>query len=187
MFERKSEKILLSLAAVLLAALVLQMVVIKPLWSMFSTVDDDIVELQNNIAQAKRLLDHESKVLRMSNLVSQQLRIASEEGQNKFRQYIESEAGLIVVKSSTPKSETDFSGREGFRLITYDLILEGTVEMLRVFMDKLDRSGELLRIDKVMMTNASQESGTVTMMMTVSTVAQKNDKVENSVRIRTGT
>lgn len=180
MFERKSEKILLSVTLTLLVVLLMQTLVISPLWSVFSTVDQDIVELENRIEQSARLLEQEQEMLRLANLVNQQLRVANEQGQNKFRQYIESEAGLVVVKSSTPKAETDFPDRQGFRLITYDLVLEGTLEMLRVFLDKLDRSGELLRIDKVMLTNASFETGMVTMTMTVSTVARKaqSDEME---------
>ena len=179
MFERKSEKILLSIALSLLAVLILQILVIAPLWSFYGTVDDDITDLEEDIMQARRLLEYESQILGRADLINQQLRVANEEGQNKFRQYMESEADLVVVKSSTPKSETDFPEKEGFKLITYDLVLEGTVEMLRVFIDKLDRSGELLRIDKVLLTNASLEERTVTMMMTVSTVAQKAEQPES--------
>lgn len=173
MFERRRERILLILVLALLVVVVLQPLVIKPLWSSLSSVDEDIARLKEDIHRNKRVLEEDAAILKQTQLIAQRIRLANEQGQNEFRQYIESEAGKNVIKSSTPKAEADLPDQEDLKLLTYDLTLEGTIEELRTFLERLDRSGELLRTDRVQVSNASQEDRTVTMKMTVSTIAAR--------------
>ncbi len=106
----------------------------------------------------------------------QRIRPANEQGQNEFRRYLESEAGQEMVTDFTPKLTEDLSELENLKLISYNLGLLGPLESLHVFLENLDASSELLRIDNLKITNSSLEEPNLDMNMTVSTVAQQSQE-----------
>lgn len=170
MFETRREKILLVLAVILLILLVADSLVVTPLGRWLDDIDAEAGRLRSQISQVSSPQGDEHKIQVDRN----NIRLSSEQGQNLFRQYLESQAGINVIKSSTKKSKTDLAGQNGLSEITYELKLEGSPETLRAFLDNLDSSDDFLQISSLQIATVSQEDQTVNMKLVVSTLSRES-------------
>ena len=175
MFESGRERVLLVLVLLLLAALLLDSLVVGPLYKFVTVVDVRIAALVDKIDQDSNALNAATARQAETTFDEQQIRLETEQDQNEFRQYLESKAGLDVVRSSTPKQMSELTGYDNIRLLTYDLELVGSVQSLRVFLENLDASERLLRIDSLWIFHGvmEDEEREMTMKMTVSTITRK--------------
>jgi len=174
MFESGRERVLLVLVLLLLAALLVDSLVVSPLYKYVTVADVRIAALKDKIAQDSSALEAAS-ARQAEGTFDQQIRLGTEQDQNEFRQYLESKAGLDVVRSSTPKKMAELPGYDNIRLLTYDLELVGSVQSMRVFLENLDASERLLRIDNLHISRGvlEDEERKVKMKMTVSTITRK--------------
>ena len=173
MFDSRREKVLLATTLSLLAILIVGQLIIAPLWSYVSDLSDDITDLRLEIAKAEMLQKNGTEVQLPYEVVDSRIRLANEQGQSEFRRYLESTASPGGVKSSAQKgSAVEMSNLGDLRLITYELKLIDPLESLRAFLENLDRSQELLRIDSLLVTNSDLEDADVNMTLTISTIAR---------------
>jgi len=175
MFESAREKILLGAVLVVLMVFFVDLLA-APLWRYANASQWRISELRTKIAHAERLLTMPGADAEKKDFQVQRIRPANEQGQNEFRRCLESEAGQEMVTDFTPKLTEDLSELENLKLISYNLGLLGPLESLHVFLENLDASSELLRIDNLKITNSSLEEPNLDMNMTVSTVAQQSQE-----------
>lgn len=168
---------LLVLAMILLILLVADSLVFTPLGKWLDNIDSEAQRLRTQISQvvSPKADDHKIQVDRNN------IRLSSEQGQNLFRQYLESQAGMNVIKSSTKKSKTDLAGQNGLSEITYELKLEGSAEALRSFLDNLDSSDEFLRILSLQIATVSQEDQTINMKLVVSTLSRESQGLQDDL------
>ncbi len=172
MLERKSQKVLLGVALALLAALVLDQAIIGPLRAYLSETDSWIGELKDEIAEARRLASSAERDIQTAQAIDRRLRIAGEQEQNEFRQHLQALLGEAVeVTSSAQVSVTDMPTAAGLVRILYELHVVGTQEALRTALANLDASRELLRIERLELTNTSLADPALAATLLVSTVA----------------
>lgn len=177
MFESRREKILLTMAVVLLTMLVADSLIVTPLGRWQDSIDTEAKRLRTQISQVVSPAAGEHKI----QLDSSSIRLSSEQGQNLFRQYLESQAGINVIKSSTKKTKTALAGQDGLSEITYELKLEGSAETLRAFLDNLDSSDEFVRINSLQIAALTQEDQAINMKLVVSTLARESKGVQDDL------
>ena len=175
MLEKRSEKILLTLVLVLVGALVLEPVVLRPLSDHLMSVDGRIAELREKLAQAKGLGPNtrgtENRVFRAESLLGN----ADVEGQNEIRQYLSS---IITAEAEVKTSKYDktipMEGAADLKLMTFTLTLEGSMDQLREVLEKLDQAQHLLRVEDLKITNTLPRNPLLTleMVMTISVIAR---------------
>lgn len=172
MFEPRREKILLALTLGLLAAVVLDRLLISPLWRHVSGADARTTELRREIAQAEKLLQRTAASQERIAGLQRRLRVASEQGQNEFRGYLEGRIDPNAeLTSSAQISDQEIRESPGLRRITYELHLLGRQDALRAVLENLDASEELLRFEKLEITGGSQDDPRLKVTMLVSTIA----------------
>jgi len=174
MFESRRERFLLGVVLVLMLIVLIDSMLVKPLQKYVDEANERITQLEEGIGRAKLLLETEPAKAQLT-FSEQRIRLSNEQGQNEFRQYLESQAGPDVIKRSTPGSTADVPELDKLQQMTYELQLEGPMESLRMFLHNLDGSHELLRIDRLRVAHASMllDDRQVSMTMTVSTIARK--------------
>lgn len=172
MFEQRSQKVLLALALVLLGALVLDQLAVSPLWKYLSAAETRIADLRAEIAEGERLRPSAQRDRERADAVERRLRVASEQGLNEFRRYLEAMLDpSLEVTSSAQVSAVDMPGAPGLKRIVYDLRLTGSQDSLRTALDNLDASVELLRVEKLELSNSSPDDPGLDVNMLVSTVS----------------
>ena len=172
MFEQRREKVLLSLVLGLLAALALDRVVVRPVWRSLSGTSAEIAELSERIDEAERTEQTGGPVRQRAARLRDRLRVASEQGQNEFRRYLEAQVDPPVEVTSVARiSAGDVPEAPTLQRITYELQLFGPQDALRKVLANLDASEELLRVEKLDITNASLDDPRMKVKLEVSTIA----------------
>ena len=168
MFERTREKVLLALIAALLLVIVLDGLVVSPLLNYIHEANVEIAALSEELAHAGQTVASDALV----RFDPARLRQADEQDQNEFRRHLESRLPPgASVRSSTRRSTTDVPGVDGLRQIAYRLEVEGPMSVMRVFLNALDRSKELLQIEHLVISRAAEEEKTLSVKITISTMA----------------
>ncbi len=132
---------------------------------------------QTAAAEEARLLDRLEQTVevpRRLDAVRADMPPAGEQGRNDFRRYLESRVGPgVAVVSSKPISILPLPETEDLRRLTFELELSGELAPLREALENLDASGELLRVEGLMIHNTSIDDRRLNVTITVSTIARE--------------
>ena len=184
--EGTRKRILLTAVIALLGATLIDRSAVKPLRGYISYAEKRIPEIRAEIAAVEAAVK-EAATSQPGQPVFDEGRIppANEENQNRYSRYLESETGLdlVVLKKSTGRV-TDVPDMPGLKMIIHELDLEGEaessqnpIESMRKFLNSLDRSAELLRLEGLKISLPSPETRVpgmaMKMNMTVSTIARE--------------
>jgi hypothetical protein len=103
--------------------------------------------------------------------------------ENELRRHLESLAGEAVsVRSSRRISESALEGTAPWRIMTYELQLQGTLEGLQDVLRRIDASDGLLRVDNLQVIRISPESPLLNARVTVSALLVAPDARKPSMQ-----
>lgn len=174
MLERTSERILLGLVLLLLLVTGVDRLAVRPAISYFAGMDEQIEQAAAEEARLLDRLEQTVEVPRRLDAVRADMPPAGEQGRNDFRRYLESRVGPgVAVVSSKPISILPLPETEDLRRLTFELELSGELAPLREALENLDASGELLRVEGLMIHNTSIDDRRLNVTITVSTIARE--------------
>ncbi len=173
MLERRGERLLLGAVLVLLTLLVLDQLVRSPVRGYVAGVDEEIGRLTERMRRARQQERLRARVEQRYRAVRAGLMVADERAQNEFRRFLEAQVCRgVEVKRVRPPVVSEMRSPTGLKIISCELDLVGTIDRLRAALQNLDVSEQLLRVEKVQITNPSLNDPRLSMQITVSTVAR---------------
>ena len=156
MLEQRRERVLLGAVLALVAILGVRHFVLGPLWEYVSGIDERIADVRGQLAEAEADRQTDPKLQRRSDSILARMRPASEQGENDFRQYLQSRLDpQVKVTGSKPVSVTPLPQLPGLRRLTFELDILGPLEPVRAALQRLDTSDELLHVENLQITNSS--------------------------------
>ena len=104
MFETRRQKILLGMVLALLGAVVLDQLVVSPLWGFLHNAEARIEALKAEIAEAERLVGSGQTLQQAAAALKRGLRPPTDQVHNEFRRYLEAQRGPDVEVTSSAKT-----------------------------------------------------------------------------------
>jgi len=173
MLQRRSERVLLAAVVALLVILAGEQLVVGPLLDYYEDLDRRLAALEADLAEASRLQEEADQVQQRCDYIDARLHEAGEQFQNQFRKYLETRIGPgVQVKRSKQVAEAPLPELPGMKVLRFEMELVGPLAAQRAALAYLATSIELLRIENLRMTRTSPDERSLTVRMTVSTVAR---------------